>query len=105
MAEIKKMMETDTKGVKRQFYPITHVSAVTGLDKIISGDSKVLSVNGKTGVILITKEDLGLTNAITELPYADEEQDGIITAKLFEKIQKLEEQGTLLPATSERLGT
>ncbi|MCV2499658.1 hypothetical protein [Melissococcus plutonius] len=105
MTEIKKMMETDEKGIQRQIYPITHVSAVTGLDKIISGESRVFSVNGKTGAVLITKEDLGLANALTELPYANEEQDGIITAKLFEKIQKLEEQGTLLPATSERLGT
>ncbi|MCV2505644.1 hypothetical protein QQG09_09005 [Melissococcus plutonius] len=100
----KRMMEKDSKGVQRQYYPVTHVSAVTGLEKIISGGSKVLSVNGKTGVVLITKEDLGLTNAITELPYASKEQDGIITAELFDKINHVNEHGALLPATSERLG-
>ena len=41
--------------------------------KIIAGQSKVLSVNGYTGAVIITKADLGLENALTELPYATEE--------------------------------
>ncbi|MBO0456277.1 hypothetical protein JZO77_05935 [Enterococcus hulanensis] len=86
MAKSKRMMESDEQGVKRQFFPITHVSAIIGLDKIISGQSKVLSVNGKVGAIVITKEDLGLGNVITELPYANETVDGIITADMYQKI-------------------
>lgn len=90
MAKSKRMMETDEKtGIQRQFFPITHISAVVGLDKIISGQSKVLSVNGKIGAVVITKEDLGLENAITELPdlpYANESEDGIITAEMYQKI-------------------
>ncbi|HAZ0642508.1 TPA: hypothetical protein J0T13_002704, partial [Enterococcus faecium] len=66
MAKTKRMMETDEKtGVQRQFFPITHVSAVLGLEKMISGQSKVLSVNGKYGAVILTKADLGLENAIT----------------------------------------
>ena len=44
MVKAKRMMETDENGVERQFYPITHASAVRGLEKIIAGQSKVLSV-------------------------------------------------------------
>ncbi|MDT2597838.1 hypothetical protein [Enterococcus dongliensis] len=87
MAKSKRMMETDEKtGVQRQFFPITHISAIIGLDKIISGQSKVLSVNGKIGAVVITKEDLGLGNVITELPYANEMEDGMITAEMYQKI-------------------
>lgn len=31
--EIKKVMETDKKGVARQIYPETHVDAIIGLEK------------------------------------------------------------------------
>jgi hypothetical protein len=87
MAKAKRMMETDEKtGVQRQYFPVTHISAVIGLEKIISGQSKVLSVNGKVGAVVITKEDLGLGNVITELPYANEFDDGIITAEMYQKI-------------------
>ncbi|EPE0871406.1 hypothetical protein ACR6LX_002867, partial [Enterococcus faecalis] len=86
MVKVKRMMETDKNGVERQFYPITHVSAVRGLEKIIAGQSKVLSVNGYTGAVIITKADLGLENALTELPYATEETDGIITSEMFQRL-------------------
>lgn len=60
MVKVKRMMETDENGVQRQFHPITHASAVRGLEKIIAGQSKVLSVNGKTGAVIITRADLDL---------------------------------------------
>lgn len=105
MAKSKRMMETDDKGIKRQFFPITHISAVIGLDKIISGQSKVLSVNGKIGAVVITKEDLGLGNVITELPYANEDQSGIITAEMYQKILNSGEGDYVLPiATVDKLG-
>lgn len=105
MAKSKRMMETDDKGIKRQFFPITHISAVIGLDKIISGQSKVVSVNGKIGAVVITKEDLGLGNAITELPYASEMEDGIITAEMYQKILNSGEGDYVLPiATVNKLG-
>nr|WP_221443300.1 hypothetical protein [Enterococcus faecalis] len=99
------MMETDKNGVERQFYPITHVSAVRGLEKIIAGQSKVLSVNGYTGAVIITKADLGLENALTELPYATDETDGIITAEMFQRLSNGEGGVYILPiATTDELG-
>lgn len=98
-------METDENGVERQFYPITHVSAVRGLEKIIAGQSKVLSVNGYTGAVIITKADLGLENALTELPYATEETDGIITSEMFQRLSNGEGGVYILPiATTDELG-
>ena len=98
-------METDKNGVERQFYPITHVSAVRGLEKIIAGQSKVLSVNGYTGAVIITKADLGLENALTELPYATEETDGIITSEMFQRLSNGEGGVFILPiATTDELG-
>lgn len=92
------MMETDEEtGVKYQFFPMTHISAVLGLEKIISGQSKVVSVNGKIGAVVITKSDLGLENAITKLPYANETEDGIVTAELYKKILNSGEGDYVLP--------
>ena len=105
MVKAKRMMETDENGVERQFYPITHASAVRGLEKIIAGQSKVLSVNGYTGAVIITKADLGLENALTELPYATEETDGIITAEMFQRLSNGEGGVYILPiATADELG-
>ncbi|MBK4850074.1 hypothetical protein [Enterococcus faecium] len=106
MAKTKRMMETDEKtGVQRQFFPITHASAVLGLEEIIAGEATVLSVNGKIGAVVITKEDLGLENVLTELPYASEEDDGIITAEMYQKILNSGEGDYVLPvATIDRLG-
>ncbi|EHS7985366.1 hypothetical protein KWJ51_001515 [Enterococcus faecalis] len=105
MVKVKRMMETEENGVERQFYPITHVSAVRGLEKIIAGQSKVLSVNGYTGAVIITKADLGLENALTELPYATEETDGIITAEMFQRLSNGEGGVYILPiATADELG-
>lgn len=105
MVKVKRMMETEENGVERQFYPITHVSAVRGLEKIIAGQSKVLSVNGYTGAVIITKADLGLENALTELPYATEETDGIITSEMFQRLSNGEGGVYILPiATTDELG-
>lgn len=38
MAKTKQMMETDEKGIKRQFFPVTHVGAVLGLKEFLEGD-------------------------------------------------------------------
>ncbi|WP_267598879.1 hypothetical protein [Enterococcus faecalis] len=105
MVKVKRMMETEENGVERQFYPITHASAVRGLEKIIPGQSKVLSVNGYTGAVIITKADLGLENALTELPYATEETDGIITSEMFQRLSNGEGGVYILPiATTDELG-
>ena len=60
MVDAKRMMETDENGIKRQFFPMTHVSAILGLSEIMNGQAKVLSVNGKTGSVIITRADLDL---------------------------------------------
>ena len=99
------MMETDEHGVQRQLMPITHASAVIGLEKIIAGEAKVLSVNGKIGAVMITKSDLGLENAITELPYANETTDGILTAEMYQKLLNSGEGDYVLPiAGIDKLG-
>lgn len=98
-------METDDQGVQKQFMPITHVSAIIGLEKFVSGEAKVLSVNGKIGAVMITKSDLGLENAITELPFASEVNDGIITAEMYQKILNSGAGDYVLPiAGIDRLG-
>lgn len=105
MVEIKRLMETDDRDIERQIFPITHVSAILGLEEIASGDSPVLSVNGYTGAVVITKEMLGLGDVITQLPYATEDTDGIITAEIFNKIQNMGDGDYVLPvATSDKLG-
>lgn len=53
MVDAKRMMETDENGIKRQFFPITHFSAILGLSEIMSGQAKVLSVNGKLEQLLL----------------------------------------------------
>ncbi|MFD2306615.1 hypothetical protein [Enterococcus termitis] len=58
--EIKKVMETDATGIKRQIFPETHVSAILGLDKIETAGTGVTSINGKTGDITLTAKDLGV---------------------------------------------
>ncbi|MDT2490736.1 hypothetical protein P7D72_01575 [Enterococcus avium] len=105
MVKSKRMMETDEHGVQRQLMPITHASAVIGLEKIIAGEAKVLSVNGKIGAVMITKSDLGLENAITELPYANETTDGILTAEMYQKLLNSGEGDYVLPiAGIDKLG-
>lgn len=105
MVKSKRMMETDASGIQRQFMPITHASAVIGLEKIILGQSKVVSVNGKIGAVVITKADLGLENALTSVPYANESEDGIITAEMYQKILNSGAGDYVLPiANDEKLG-
>lgn len=38
MAKTKQMMETDDKGIERQFFPVTHAGAVLGLKEFLEGD-------------------------------------------------------------------
>lgn len=59
--KVERVMETDENGVARQIYPITHVSAVEGLNMEGTGSS-VKSVNGKSGHVNITLNDLGVTD-------------------------------------------
>ncbi|EJY7270376.1 hypothetical protein [Enterococcus faecalis] len=62
MVEIKRMMETAESGVQYQYYPLAHVDGVVGLDKVIKGQGKVNSVNGRVGDVILTPSDLGLPN-------------------------------------------
>lgn len=105
MPEVRKIMEKDTNGIDRQIFPETVPEAIIGLNDLMAGESNVLSVNGKIGVVVITKEDLGLENAITELPFASEESDGIITAEMYLKILNSGGGDYILPiATDSKLG-
>lgn len=105
MAEIKKLMEKDENNIERQFFPETVPEAIIGLETIVKEGTAVLSVNGKIGAVIITKKDLGLEHALTELPYASEEKDGIITSELFRNILNGSTGTYILPvANAERLG-
>lgn len=82
MVEIKRVMEKDEKGIDRQIYPMTHWTAVMGLDEFIKGETPVLSVNGQAGHVSITKESLGI-----EL--ANNVEDGLLESALYIKLQEM----------------
>lgn len=60
--EIKKVMETDESGVQRQIFPETHIQAVIGLDELATQGTGVTSINGKKGNIILTANDLGISD-------------------------------------------
>lgn len=86
MAEIKKIMEKDGDGITRQIMPETIPSAIIGLEEFINhanpGQSGVSSVNGQTGSIILTKNDLGIG-------VASEYREGLMSAELFIKMQEI----------------
>lgn len=75
--EIKKVMETDEKGVARQIYPETHVDAIIGFNL---GDISI---------------------SVKDLPLANESQNGLMTTDMFKKINQLEQTNTI---TMEKVG-
>lgn len=79
MPKTYKLMKVEKNGVKRQVFPETHAYAIVGLEKMILGKAPVLSVNGKTGNIVITKESLGIENSGN----LNEEQ-GVLLTKMLE---------------------
>lgn len=85
--EIKRIMEKDDSGVTRQIYPMTHVSAVEGIDAVGNQEAPVKSVNGKKGEIVLTPQDLGITES--GVPIASETQDGILTAEMYRELKEL----------------
>lgn len=85
MAEIKKVMEKDADGISRQIMPETVAEAVHGLEKYlgnINGKTGVSSVNGQTGQVNLTKEDLGI-KAVSE------NEAGLLTSNQFMKIVEI----------------
>lgn len=62
MPKAYKLMKAEKNGVKRQVFPETHAYAIVGLEKMILGKAPVLSVNGMTGNVVLTKESLGIEN-------------------------------------------
>lgn len=85
--EIKRIMEKDDSGVNRQIYPVTHISAIEGLDAVGNQDVLVKSVNGKTGHVLLTAQDLGITES--GVPIVSETQDGMLTAEMYRDLKEL----------------
>ncbi|MEN2262606.1 hypothetical protein AAH971_14490 [Enterococcus faecalis] len=57
MVDAKRMMETDENGIKRQFIPKTHVSAILALTEIMARKSKEYTVNGHTAAVIKTRAD------------------------------------------------
>lgn len=84
------MMQRNTDGTSDQYYPETHVMAVLGLSDLVKntpgnnsgGSSGVSSINGKTGIVFVTKEDLGIVLATST-------SDGLLSRELYQKIQEL----------------
>lgn len=85
--EVKRVMEKDRQGISRQVYPITHVSAVEGLEGTGSQISAVKSVNGKTGDVRLTPQDLGITEG--GAPIVSDTQDGMLTAEMYRELKLL----------------
>lgn len=85
--EIKRIMEKDDSGVNRQIYPITHISAVEGIDALGNQEATVKSVNGKKGDIWLTPQDLGISES--GVPIASETQDGILTAEMYRELKEV----------------
>lgn len=64
--DVKRILEKDDKGVVRQIYPVTHVSAVEGLEEFSNGE-------------------------IPLIPLASENQDGLMPATVYKQLKELEE--------------
>ena len=86
MVEIKKIMEKDEQGIQRQIMPETIPEAIVGLEKYLEGQGQtetgVYSVNGKTGIIILTKEDLLIHDA-------SESSAGLLSSELFLKLKEM----------------
>jgi len=68
--EIKKVMETDEKGIPRQIYPETHINAIIGYDKNNVTQANQLFINS--------------------LPVADSSQTGLMSAKRVQQLDNLQ---------------
>lgn len=89
MVETRKLMQKKPDGTDEQYYPETHAVAVLGLMELLNtyqvqsgGTSAVASVNGKTGDVVITRQDLGLILATGA-------SDGLLSKEMYQKIQDL----------------
>lgn len=68
--EIKKVMENDEKGIPRQIYPETHISAVIGYDQ-----------NDRNQINQIL---------LNSFPLADSSQDGLMSSKKVKQLDELQ---------------
>lgn len=84
MTEIKKVMEKDDAGISRQIMPETIPEAIIGLEKYLGIDDehRVLSVNGQTGQVKLTKDDLGIREA-------SDREAGLLSPDQFKKITEI----------------
>lgn len=84
MTEIKKVMEKDDAGISRQIMPETIPEAIIGLEKYLGIDDErpVLSVNGQTGQVKLTKDDLGIREA-------SDREAGLLSPDQFKKITEI----------------
>lgn len=85
MTEIKKVMEKDDAGISRQIMPETIPEAIIGLEKYLGIDDdehRVLSVNGQTGKVKLTKDDLGIREA-------SDREAGLLSPDQFKKITEI----------------
>ena len=66
-------MHTDAKGVKRQFYPYTHIEAVDGLREALR------------------QNEIRISDVVETIPvgYANKVQGGMITSELFRDLDRL----------------
>ena len=64
---------------------MTHVSAILGLSEIMGGQTKVLSVNGKTGAVIITRQHFRFTD-LTAVLLSGEEYDKITQIQIMKQV-------------------
>lgn len=86
--EIRKLMRKNDDGSDEQYYPETHANAVIGLNEAIGLDKEgnslgVVSINGKTGIIVLQANDLGIVRASAD-------SDGLLSKELFRKIKEFD---------------
>ena len=89
MVETRKLMQKKSDGTDEQYYPETHVVAVLGLMELLKKyqgeagwQSAVNSINGKTGDVFITRQDLGIVLATST-------SDGLLSKEMYLKIQEM----------------
>ena len=94
MVETRKLMQKKSDGTDEQYYPETHVVAVLGLMELLKKyqgeagwQSAVNSINGKTGDVFITRQDLGIVLATST-------SDGLLSKEMYLKIQEMNDAQT-----------
>ncbi|MDT2531907.1 hypothetical protein P7D69_20065, partial [Enterococcus raffinosus] len=98
MVRSKRMMETDEQGIKRQFMPITHYSAVLGLKDFLDGNFFQADFDRVMGMLLEHYERVS-----KEIDSKAQEIEDYTSQKIIEFDEKIVETGTKLSSIEKEL--